>query len=75
MGMTALRTDAMATRPHTDGISEPCPACDAETPHEISVQILTESTKTENAEFSREPYRVSICRTCGREERVRMNNA
>jgi hypothetical protein len=65
----------MATSPNTDSISEPCPACDAETPHEISVQILTESTKTENAEFSREPYRVSVCRACGHKERVRMNNA
>jgi len=45
------------------------------TPHDVAVEILTESTKPENAEFSREPYRVSECRVCGTTETVRMNNA
>jgi hypothetical protein len=39
------------------------------------VEIRTESTKAENAEFSREPYRVATCVVCGDEDAVRMNNA
>lgn len=65
----------MATKaPTDDAIAEDCPDCDRETPHEVSIEILTESRKEKNAEFSREPYRVSVCRQCGREETVRMNN-
>lgn len=65
----------MATRTGDDGMSEKCSQCGRETPHEVSIQLLTESRKQENAEFSREPYRVSTCRICGTEESVRMNNA
>lgn len=65
----------MSTRIGTDGMSEECTACGRETPHEVSIQLLTESRKEENAEFSREPYRVSVCRVCGAEETTRMNNA
>jgi uncharacterized Zn finger protein len=56
-------------------ITEPCPDCERSTPHDVSVEILTESTKPENAEFSREPYRVAECRLCGAVTRTRMNNA
>jgi hypothetical protein len=67
----------MATTSHTDDntMLEPCVSCERETPHDVSVQILTESTKTENAQFSREPYRVAVCGVCGTEEKTRMNNA
>lgn len=65
----------MATRMGDDGMAEQCSQCGRETPHEVSIQLLTESRKQENAEFSREPYRVSTCRVCGAEESVRMNNA
>lgn len=65
----------MATRMGDDGMTEACSQCGRETPHEVSIQLLTESRKEENAEFSREPYRVSACRVCGAEESVRMNNA
>lgn len=58
-----------------DGMTEHCPSCDAETLHEVSVQIRTESRKEENAEFSREPYRVAECTACGEREATRMNNA
>jgi len=58
-----------------DGLQEQCSRCNRETPHEVSVQIRTESSKEQNAEFSREPYRVSECRVCGEETVVRMNNA
>ncbi|RRJ28585.1 DUF7835 family putative zinc beta-ribbon protein [Halocatena pleomorpha] len=57
------------------GIHEMCSACGRETPHDVSVKILTESSKPENAQFSREPYRVSVCQICGSETSLRMNNA
>lgn len=66
----------MATR--TDGIddlTEECDECDRQTPHTITVKILAESAKRENAEYSREPYRISVCEICGTVERTRMNNA
>lgn len=56
-------------------ISESCDECGRETPHEVSVQIRTESKKRENAEFSREPYRVTECQVCGETSSQRMNNA
>lgn len=61
--------------PVNDEMREDCTRCDRETPHDVAVQIRTESSKEQNAEFSREPYRVSVCRNCGEESIVRMNNA
>lgn len=55
--------------------TETCDACERDTPHSVSIQLQTESTKTENSEFSREPYRVSECMVCGAETALRMNNA
>jgi len=66
----------MATTDNSpDGLTEQCEACDTETIHEVSIQLRTESTKSENAEFSREPYRVSECLDCGHRTSQRMNNA
>jgi len=65
----------MATTPDAPNFAESCPSCGRDTPHEVSVEILTESTERENAEFSREPYRVSECRICGTTTQLRMNNA
>ncbi len=56
-------------------VVELCDNCGRETSHEVSVQIRTESKKKENAEFSREPYRVTKCQTCGETNSQRMNNA
>ena len=56
-------------------IAEDCEDCDRETPHEVAIEMRTESAKAENAEFSREPYRVSECTVCGIETTTRMNNA
>lgn len=56
-------------------ITEPCEGCGQPTPHEITIEIQTESTKTSNAEFSREPYRVTECVECGTTTSQRMNNA
>jgi len=56
-------------------MTEQCLSCDGQTPHSVSVEILTESTKEENSEYSREPYRVSECIECGEQTTTRMNNA
>jgi hypothetical protein len=58
-----------------DRMAEECETCSRETPHEVSIKLRTESRKEENAEFSREPYRVTTCRVCGAETSTRMNNA
>lgn len=55
--------------------TENCEACGKRTPHDVRIEIQTESTKSENTEFSREPYRVTECRKCGVTEDKRMNNA
>jgi hypothetical protein len=66
----------MATRSDTVAdVTEECEHCGRVTPHEVAVEILTESADPENAAFSREPYRVSECRVCGATETTRMNNA
>jgi hypothetical protein len=56
-------------------MTELCESCGSETAHEVAVELRTESSQSENAEFSREPYRVTTCRACGEETSQRMNNA
>ena len=66
----------MATKPsNAEGIMESCGSCGRETAHDVRVEIRTESNKEENAEFSREPYRVAVCEECGTESITRMNDA
>jgi hypothetical protein len=66
----------MATKHEAVGdMTEKCDDCGQQTPHDVRVEILTESSKPENAAFSREPYRVSECCVCGATEKRRMNNA
>jgi hypothetical protein len=66
----------MAAHSAADGDRmEPCESCARETPHEIRIEIRTESSEPENAAFSREPYRVATCVVCGNESAIRMNNA
>lgn len=66
----------MSTRIDEDNtMTESCAECSRETPHDVSIQLRTESRKAENAAYSREPYRVSTCRICGVERSIRMNNA
>ncbi|MEF8775498.1 MAG: hypothetical protein V5A43_03220 [Haloarculaceae archaeon] len=64
----------MATRSIAD-ISEECSTCGRITTHHVGLEIQVESTRDENAEFSREPYRVSECHVCGDRRSTRMNNA
>ncbi|MFP8955576.1 hypothetical protein [Natronosalvus vescus] len=66
----------MATTDNSfNGMTEHCENCNLETLHEVNVQIRTESLKKENAQFSREPYRVTECQGCGHRSSQRMNNA
>lgn len=58
-----------------DDIWEACEECGRETPHAVTIQIHTESTKAQNRSYSRQPYRESECRVCGTETVLRMNNA
>ncbi|MFB6106403.1 MAG: hypothetical protein ABEJ70_05465 [Halobacteriaceae archaeon] len=55
--------------------TEHCEACGRQTRHTVSVRLVTESTKSDNAEFSREPYRITECSVCGETKNQRMNNA
>jgi PHP family Zn ribbon phosphoesterase len=67
----------MATRTDDfDGaMTERCETCGRKTRHEVSIRLHTESDRTKNAEYSREPYRVSACLACGTERTLRMNDA
>ena len=66
----------MATQlSNPDGITESCRSCGTKTLHEVEVTLVTESSKEENSQFSREPYRLSTCVECGAETKQRMNNA
>jgi ribosomal protein L37E len=57
------------------GVRERCDRCGDETPHDVRLEIRTESAASENAVFSREPYRVAACRHCGDKSTLRMNDA
>jgi len=70
-----VRDSGTARRPTADDDLESCENCDHETPHEVHIEIRTESAKRENARYSREPYRVATCLRCGAESAIRMNNA
>jgi len=46
-------------------IVEECAECERATAHEVSIELRTENPDSENASFSREPYRVAECQRCG----------
>ncbi|AHG04352.1 hypothetical protein HALDL1_12665 [Halobacterium sp. DL1] len=62
------------TAPETDH-HEFCERCDRDTPHSVAIELRTESDRSENTEFSREPYRVSTCMSCDGTTALRMNDA
>ena len=62
------------TQASTQETVEQCEHCEAKTTHHVSVTIITESDDETNAEFSREPYRITECIQCGAESRQRMND-
>lgn len=53
---------------------EQCENCTTKTQHRVTVELITESDDAENAEYSREPYRVTKCTQCGSELQQRMND-
>ena len=61
--------------PGTGELTERCENCGSDTAHRVAVELRTENEGGENAAFSREPYRVATCRTCGAETSQRMNDA
>ncbi|MFB6202033.1 MAG: hypothetical protein ABEI98_08480 [Halorhabdus sp.] len=63
------------TEQATDEVTEYCPSCGHEQRHDVSITLVTESDETTNEAYSREPYRVSECRVCGRRTERRMNDA
>lgn len=66
----------MGTQPSDpDGIIEYCQHCGDETVHRVRIELRTESSTEENAEFSREPYRITVCEECEAKTTQRMNNA
>jgi hypothetical protein len=65
----------MATKSADTDVVEYCVSCDASTPHTARIELRTESAKETNAEYSREPYRVTECARCGEHRSQRMNNA
>jgi uncharacterized Zn finger protein len=63
-----------STNQRSDGTEEHCPDCGRTQPHEVAIRICTESSKEHNAEFSREPYRITECLVCGVVTKTRMND-
>jgi len=63
------------TQTPTEHPIEACENCGQDQPHEVSIELVVESDKTQNREFSREPYRIAECLQCGTTTRTRMNNA
>lgn len=75
--VSLLHIERMMTSTDTDidDLIKQCKDCEQQTPHIASLKILTESPTHENAQYSREPYRVCECQVCGASEQTRMNNA
>lgn len=66
---------AVSGRLEDDHFAESCEECARETPHDVRIELKTESDKRENAAYSREPYRVATCGFCGATTSQRMNDA
>ncbi|WP_079891660.1 DUF7835 family putative zinc beta-ribbon protein [Halorhabdus utahensis] len=55
--------------------TEYCPSCERNRPHGVSIRLHTENEASANAAYSREPYRVAVCQSCGHRTERRMNDA
>ena len=73
-GESGPDADTEGASPDATGIVETCEVCDEETEHAVSIRIRTENEASENADFSREPYRFTECQTCGRTRSQRLND-
>jgi len=56
-------------------LKERCPTCGAVTPHAVTIEIREERPTGENREYSREPYRVTECLSCGAGTASRVRSA
>lgn len=57
--------------------SEYCPACDAETPHHVSIDIRNQSGDSvpdDCRAYGRSPYRVANCHECGHTQATRVSH-
>jgi ribosomal protein L37E len=64
----------MATSPLLQ--RENCTSCGQQTKHAVTLEIRQEGDSgADDVVYSREPYRVTICRRCGTEQGQRMNDA
>ncbi|CQH56422.1 small CPxCG-related zinc finger protein [Halobacterium hubeiense] len=61
--------------PADDAIREQCTTCEKTRPHDVTIELLTESGKDTNRKFFREPYHIAECRNCGTTTKLRLNNA
>ena len=75
MLMAATNHPQTAVDQPWNGTIETYDDCGGDTPHEIAIEIRSESSDPANAGPSREPYRVATCLHCGDETVLRMNNA
>lgn len=55
--------------------TEQCDICERDTVHEVWIEIRPENRHSENAKFSREPYRIATCTACDETTRQRLNRA
>lgn len=53
---------------------EYCEQCQCETQHSVSIAIREEAPGASQVSYSREPYRVTVCKQCETEIEVRMND-
>ena len=73
--MAATKHPQTGVEQSRNGRIESCSDCGSETPHEVAIEIRSESPEAEKAAASREPYRIATCLHCGTETAIRMNNA
>ena len=72
MSESAGESNRVALEPNR--VFENCASCGRETPHSVSIEIRKEGASQNQIEYSREPYRITVCDRCGKREQLRMNN-
>lgn len=69
---TEHTSGTMDTRPGQ--LFENCPTCERETAHSVSIELRQERIVGGRTKYAKEPYRVSVCDSCGETEHLRMND-
>ncbi|SFR54594.1 DUF7835 family putative zinc beta-ribbon protein [Halogeometricum limi] len=65
----------MSATPDADEYTEECTECQRETRHRVQIELKEEGGNEGTTDFSREPYRITVCSVCDTEESLRMNDA